>query len=577
MTLNLGSYTPPPTNLTYEEAPLGYRAARLRWRAEREEILEANMPLRKRLCTAHTGICELGESSAAAAARLREPVRDDLYRFVDTFERGEGSTPAAIEVREPVRDDLYRFVDTFERGEGSTPAAIEVGYGITDTRDDLTSMIYAMIEEKQDDQALKRAQVNRLFKDRRYHAHTARLIEGEARASHTAWTQSMDAIDAAHSEEEIRELRAAHYKLQAHFIQALTALKSCQTQLTAALVRIQILEAARVPAQPEKIAPKRTTRANLATTTTITTNYVINAQLEVLIEQGVAKALATRDANKNTNGDDSHVSGTDKIERYVGGLPDVIHRSVVASRPKTMQEGTFLLTNCYASILFHTGADRSFVSTAFSFQIAITPTTLDHYYDLELADKRIIRLNSILRGCTLNFLNHPLNIDLMPVELGSFDVIIGMDWLAKYHAVIVCAKKIVCIPWVNEILIVHCDISDWGNETRLNINSCAKTQKYIQKGCHVFLAHITTKETEDKSEKNQLEDVPIVRNFPEVCPKDLLGLPLTRKVEFQIDLIPGAAPVARAPYQLASFEMKELSDQLKELSEKGFIRPSSSP
>ncbi|GKA32129.1 putative reverse transcriptase domain-containing protein [Tanacetum coccineum] len=106
---------------------------------------------------------------------------------------------------------------------------------------------------------------------------------------------------------------------------------------------------------------------------------------------------------------------------------------------------TFLLNNRYASILFDTGADRSFVSTAFSSQIDITPTTLDHYYDVELADGRIIGLNTIIRGYTLNFLNHPFNIDLMPIELGSFDVIISIDWLAKYQAVIVCAEKIVRI------------------------------------------------------------------------------------------------------------------------------------
>ncbi|GKD66531.1 reverse transcriptase domain-containing protein [Tanacetum coccineum] len=124
-------------------------------------------------------------------------------------------------------------------------------------------------------------------------------------------------------------------------------------------------------------------------------------------------------------------------------------------------------------------------------------TVLDHYYDVELADGRIIRLNTILRGCTLKFLNHPFNIDLMPVELGSLDVIMGMDWLAKYQAVIVCAKKIVRIPWGNETLIVHGDKSKRGNGTRLNIISCTKTQKYMLKGCQVFFAHVTTKETED--------------------------------------------------------------------------------
>ncbi|GJX34858.1 reverse transcriptase domain-containing protein [Tanacetum coccineum] len=108
--------------------------------------------------------------------------------------------------------------------------------------------------------------------------------------------------------------------------------------------------------------------------------------------------------------------------------------------------GTFLLNNRYASILFDTGADRSFVSTTFSSQIDITPTALDHYYDVELADGRIIGLNTILRGCTLNILNHSFNINLMPVELGSFNAIIGMDWLVKYQAIIMCAEKIVRIP-----------------------------------------------------------------------------------------------------------------------------------
>ncbi|GJU06512.1 putative reverse transcriptase domain-containing protein [Tanacetum coccineum] len=165
----------------------------------------------------------------------------------------------------------------------------------------------------------------------------------------------------------------------------------------------------------------------------------------------------------------------------------------------------------------------------------------------------------------------------MPIELGSFDTIIGMDWLAKYQAIIVCAEKIVRIPWGNETLIGHGDGSNRGNETRLNIISCTKTQKYMLKGCHVFLAHVTTKETEDKLEEKRLEDVPIVRDFLEVFPEDLSGLPPTRQVEFQINLISGAALVAHAPYRLAPSEMKELSDQLKELSDKGFIRPSSSP
>ncbi|GKA70415.1 putative reverse transcriptase domain-containing protein [Tanacetum coccineum] len=239
--------------------------------------------------------------------------------------------------------------------------------------------------------------------------------------------------------------------------------------------------------------------------------------------------------------------------------------------------GTFLLNNRYDSFLFDNGADRSFVSTAFSSLIDIVPTVLDHDYDVELADGQIIRVNTIIRGCTLNFLNHPFNIDLMPVEIGSFDVIICMDWLAKYHVVIVCDEKIVRIPVGNEILIIRGDGSNNGHESRLNIISCTKTQKYLLKGCDVFLAHFTTKKAGDKSEEKRLEDVPIVRDFPEVFPEDLPGISPTRQVKFQIDLIPGVAHVARVPYRLAPSEMKELSDQLQELSNKGFIRPSSSP
>ncbi|GKC54106.1 putative reverse transcriptase domain-containing protein, partial [Tanacetum coccineum] len=155
--------------------------------------------------------------------------------------------------------------------------------------------------------------------------------------------------------------------------------------------------------------------------------------------------------------------------------------------------GTFLLNNRYASILFDTGADRSFVSTAFSSQIDITPTTLDHYYDVELADGRIIGLNTIIRGCTLNFLNHPFNIDLMPVELGSFlTFIIDMDVVAKYQAIHLC------VP--------------------INI------QKYMLKGCPIFLAHVTTKGTEHKSEKKRLEDAKINKKEHEEDLKAILEL-----------------------------------------------------
>nr|GEV71923.1 putative reverse transcriptase domain-containing protein [Tanacetum cinerariifolium] len=171
--------------------------------------------------------------------------------------------------------------------------------------------------------------------------------------------------------------------------------------------------------------------------------------------------------------------------------------------------GTFLLNNHYSSVLFDLSANRSFVSTTFSTLLDMILDTLDVSYAVELADGRIFETNTVLSGCTLGLLGHPFNINLMPVELGSFDVIIGMDWLANHHAVIVCDEKIVRIPYGDEVLIVEGDRSDRGKKLKLSIISCTKTQKYIKKG-------------------------------------GLPGLPPIRQVEFQIDFVPGAAPVARA-------------------------------
>ncbi|GKB27469.1 putative reverse transcriptase domain-containing protein [Tanacetum coccineum] len=185
--------------------------------------------------------------------------------------------------------------------------------------------------------------------------------------------------------------------------------------------------------------------------------------------------------------------------------------------------GKFLLNNCYATMLFDLGADKSFVSSTFSNLLDVAPSTLDTSYAIELADGRISETNIVLRGCTLGLLGHLFDINLMPIELGSFDIIIGMDWLAKYHALIVYDEKVIRIPYGDEVLIIRGDNYDSGS--KLNIISCTRTQKYIEKGCQVYLAQVTSKKADDKSEEKRLEDLPIVREFPEVFPEDLPGLP----------------------------------------------------
>ncbi|GJY03470.1 putative reverse transcriptase domain-containing protein [Tanacetum coccineum] len=204
-----------------------------------------------------------------------------------------------------------------------------------------------------------------------------------------------------------------------------------------------------------------------------------------------------RDCPKLKNKD----GGNGNAQGWVYAVENAKKRGNASGNPDAnVVTGMFLLNNHYASILFDTGVDRSFISTAFSSLINIALTLLESSYDVELADGKIVGIDTIIRGCTLNFLDHPFNIDLMPVELGSFDVIIGMDWLRRCHAVIVCDEKLVQVPYGNETLTFCGNKSSNGRESRLIVISCSKAQEYMAKGCQVFLAQISAKKEEDKSE-----------------------------------------------------------------------------
>ncbi|GJY98690.1 putative reverse transcriptase domain-containing protein [Tanacetum coccineum] len=211
-----------------------------------------------------------------------------------------------------------------------------------------------------------------------------------------------------------------------------------------------------------------------------------------------------------------------------------------AQQDPNVVTGMFLLNQHPARVLFDFGADKSFISKSLSSMLDIPPITIDTFYDIKMADGNLVSTNTVIQACTLTLLNQSFKINLMPIKLGSFDVVIGMDWLSKYHAKILCDEKVIHIPIDGKTLIIR----------------------------------VTEKK---KSDEKRLEDIPVVREFPEVFPKNLPGLPPVRQVEFQIDLILGAAPVARAPYRLAPSKMQELSNQLQELSDRGFIRLSTSP
>nr|GEU74606.1 reverse transcriptase domain-containing protein [Tanacetum cinerariifolium] len=228
------------------------------------------------------------------------------------------------------------------------------------------------------------------------------------------------------------------------------------------------------------------------------------------------------------------------MEAFIEGLPQSIEGNVTASKPQTQEEA-----------------------------INIAQRLMDQGRAYMLRDRNAYQDPNVVTGLYFNLVKPTFKINLMLIKLVSFDVVISMDWLSKYHAKIICDEKVVHIPIDGETLINRGDRS----KTRLNLISYIKTKRYISRGCQVFLAQVMGKKSEDK----RLEDIQVVREFPDVFTEDLLGLPLVYQVEFQIDLIPGAAPVARTPYILAPSEMQELSNQLQELADRGFIRPGTLP
>nr|GEU33421.1 putative reverse transcriptase domain-containing protein [Tanacetum cinerariifolium] len=162
--------------------------------------------------------------------------------------------------------------------------------------------------------------------------------------------------------------------------------------------------------------------------------------------------------------------------------------------------GTFLLNNRYARVLFDSGSDKCFVNINFSCLINIEPVKVNHSYEVKLADGRVVSTNTILKGCALNLVNHLFEIDLMPIEFGTFKLIIRMDWLILHDAVIVYGKKEVHVPLKKRTLVVKGDDC----VSRLKVVSCIKVKKYVDRGSYLFVAQVVEKESIER----RLEDVP---------------------------------------------------------------------
>nr|GEX03869.1 hypothetical protein [Tanacetum cinerariifolium] len=211
--------------------------------------------------------------------------------------------------------------------------------------------------------------------------------------------------------------------------------------------------------------------------------------------------------------------------------------------------GTFTLNNHFATTLFDSNADYSFVFTTFIPLLGLDPSELGFGYKIEIASGQLVQIDKVIKGCKLEIKGHVFDIDLIPFGHGSFVMIIGMDWLSNHKAEIICHEKVVRIPLLD------------GKVLRVLGERPEKKARLLM--------------TSKASDKIQQEIV-VLRDFPEVFSNDLLGLPPLWEIEFRIELVPGALPIAKSPYHLAPSELEELPEQLKELQDKGFIRPSSS-
>nr|GFA71745.1 putative reverse transcriptase domain-containing protein [Tanacetum cinerariifolium] len=221
-----------------------------------------------------------------------------------------------------------------------------------------------------------------------------------------------------------------------------------------------------------------------------------------------------------------------------------------ARQDPNIMTGTFTLNDHFATTLFDSGADYSFVSTTFIPLLGIEPSELGFRYEIEITSGQLVEIDNVIRGCKLEIEVHVFDIDLIPFGNGSFDVIICMDWFSNHKDEIICHEKVVRIPILDgKVLRVLGERPE--EKARLLMSAKASNKKQ--------------------------EEIVLVRDLPVAFLDYLSGLPHIQKIEFRIDLIPRAMPVAKSAYRLAPSELEELSRQLKELQDKGFIRPSSSP
>ncbi|GAV89520.1 RVP_2 domain-containing protein [Cephalotus follicularis] len=232
--------------------------------------------------------------------------------------------------------------------------------------------------------------------------------------------------------------------------------------------------------------------------------------------------------------------------------------------PNDVVTGTFPVSSKTANILFDMGDTYSFVSLSFMPYLSIPSHDLEIGLEVETPNGNTLMANKVYKSCQLELCDRKLVVDLIPLAILNFDVILGIDFLFSNHASVDCFKKEVrfAIPNQPEFIFRSTSVSK-----PLNFISTIQAKRLLRSGYEGYLAYVV----DTNEEKIKIEDVHIVKEFTDVFPEDLLGIPLDREIEFAIDLVPGTTPISMSPYRMAPTELKELKNQLQELLDKGFI------
>ena len=223
-----------------------------------------------------------------------------------------------------------------------------------------------------------------------------------------------------------------------------------------------------------------------------------------------------------------------------------------------------------ARVLFDSGATHSFISPFFATTLGRDPSPLSEFLIVTTPMGHSLLANSVYKSCEILLEGKTFEANLIELDMVDFDVILGVDWLAACHATLDCHNKVVKLDVPEEPTVVFQGDQNWSSS---NLISAVKSHRLLRKGCQGYLAMVK----DVNVPVAELGQVPVVCEYPDVFPEELPGIPLDREVEFGIDLLPGTQPISIPPYRMATAELNELREQLKDLLDKGFIRPSCSP